>query len=332
MFLIIFIFYNYMRSIALLFLLMPVLGWSQNLVLNPSFEDTLVIENTSHLYLCSNWILPTAVSSDWFSTNPEAQCSFCCCGTQSITENFGFQTPFEGEAIAGIVLYTDDSKPGEYSQYKEYIEGELAEQLVAGVRYAVKLKLSLADSSAFAVNKFGVYFSNEQVDLWGQGNFSFSELDFDPQVVYTNPNYFTDTSEWINLSSTFIASGSEQYFIIGSFEDNAAMNALLVNETGVTLQYYSHYFFDEICVSLDTADNVASFQNKALYWFVDNCLFVEDNVKATIEVFDFTGRSLIVQSSFNSPICMDNLQVGQYMVVFKDEKTFSVNKKLVHVK
>jgi hypothetical protein len=319
-----------MRSIALLFLLMPVLGWSQNLVLNPSFEDTLVIENTSHLYLCSNWILPTAVSSDWFSTNPDALCSFCCCGTQSITENFGYQTPLQGEAIAGIILYTHNSQPGEYAQYKEYIEGTLSEQLIAGSRYIIKLNLSLSDSSAFAVNKLGVYFSHDPVDLWSDGDFSISELNLNPQVIFTDPNYFLDSDNWIQVSATYEASGSEQYFIIGSFDANDSMIALPVNESALALQHYSHYFFDEICVSPDTTDNVESIQNKPPYKFSNNCLLFENNTNATVEIFDLMGRLLMNQSSLDSPICIDNFEAGQYLIVVRNEKIFSVAKKMIH--
>ncbi len=287
-------------------------------MLNPSFEDTLLVENLSHLYLCSDWILPTAVSSDWFSTDPNAHCYFCCCSTQSVTEIFGYETPVSGEATTGIILYTDSSKPGEYSQYKEYLEGELSQELTAGATYRVQLNLSLADSSKFAIKKFGVYFSDVVIDYWSLGNSSFSELPFTPQVVFIQDNYYADTSGWTNVNSSFTANGGEKYFIIGSFEPNSDMMSEIVNPNSQSLQFYADYFFDEIVIFHDTSNSILNQELWPKIEFMNGCIYADLSLSGDIEVYNSSGMLAIAGNLRNQPICIESLAKGYYLIVYRN--------------
>ncbi len=78
-------------------------GYSQNLVLNPSFEDTLSCPSvvTFPFLKSEHWIQPTGGSSDFFSV-------YTTCNTSGggIPENvLGYQYPKTLESYLGFAVY-----------------------------------------------------------------------------------------------------------------------------------------------------------------------------------------------------------------------------------
>lgn len=301
----------------------------QNLVINPSFEDTLLAEDLSHLYLCSNWIVPTVVSTDWFSTDPNAHCYFCCCTTQSITATFGFEEPFSGEAISGIILYAGLPSKEPKAEYKEYIEGILSDELVAGHVYHVTVHFSLADSSNFAVNNFGLFFNEEIIDLWSQDNFSTSHLDHTPQLMFGDENYFQETDGWMTMTLDYIAEGGEKYFIIGSFQPNSSMIPIEVNPNAQSLKYLAHYFFDEIIIVDDSVNNLDESELLVEVTFENSCFHFSGEWEGSFEIYDSSGKLLQCIIYPESKVCADNLVQGFYLVVLRNNRGLVYRKKLV---
>lgn len=302
-----------------------------NLVLNPSFEDTLTAYDNSHLYLCNDWIVPTAVSSDWFSTDPFALCNFCCCTTQSITTNFGNESPVSGNAIIGLVLYTDPAIPDGFGQYKEYIEGSMSQSLVANNTYQITINLSLADSSKFAINRFGMYFSDEIIDLWSEGNFSTSELNLQPQVMFSDNTYFLQTDEWTTLESSYTAIGGEKYFILGSFDSNEIMVPLVVNEAAQSLGFYSHYFFDEVSITRDSTSTVLENYQSLKISVNDGCIKFSKKINGSFEIYDLNGKlenTIAISEQFE---CFNELVAGLYILNIKDANGIVAKRSLLRI-
>lgn len=225
------------------FLCIYLLTHAQNLVLNPGFENI----NTT----CSgfggagftnlvSWDNPdptdTCSTPDWFST-----CLNSFFPTSAPTSWLGYQNPRTGDAYAGIILYDATT-----NAYREYLEGTLASPLVAGQTYCVSFYVSLADTVPYAVNKIGVYFSNTFVQFPVSHCINTVPLPFTPQLQY-NGAALTDTANWVRIEWQYVATGGEQYFVIGNFLNNAGTTVTNTGGSGI-VHPYAYYFVDDVSV------------------------------------------------------------------------------------
>lgn len=156
---------------------------------------------------------------------------------------FGNQYARTGNAYAGFYVY--DSIPffGE-SNYREYIQGELLTSLKHGKRYCVEFYVSLSDSSRYAINSIGIYFSTVPVNS--------NHMDYLPLKPHIETSIFvTNSFDWEKINGSFYSQGDELYFIIGNFNDSVKTKSIIVNEN-VTSQndgyYTSYYYIDDIFV------------------------------------------------------------------------------------
>ena len=113
---------------------------TDNLVYNPSFEEHSIcpqrIDALGIMTEVDAWWQPTKGSSDYFHS---------CGGRECLTprNKMGNQVPHSGEAYCGIYCSKEN--------YREYLQTELKEPLVAGRRYRVSYWVSLADKSPYAI-------------------------------------------------------------------------------------------------------------------------------------------------------------------------------------
>ena len=93
-------------SIISVIFFQSVLLQAQNLVLNPSFEDTVQCPtNLDQLSLAVGWYKPTGASSDYFN-----KCNIN--GMVDVPQNgFGSENPKTGDAYAGIYTFLSSSHP-----------------------------------------------------------------------------------------------------------------------------------------------------------------------------------------------------------------------------
>lgn len=202
-------------SLLLSFLSLQV-AFSQNLVVDPGFEITA--------NGCSGFIPFEGMSGlvHWdniSNNNPGDTCStpdlFSTCNTgmlgvfTGVPNNFiGNQCPKSGEKYAGIITYDMSGS------YREYVQGELSSPLQAGQTYCVSFYVSLGDDVPFASNNIGVHFANTH-QVWNPvcGG-TWSPPNLTPQLNYTC--VLTNTN-WVRLQWDHVATGGEQYIIIGKF-------------------------------------------------------------------------------------------------------------------
>ena len=214
---------------------------SQNLVINPSFEDTVSCPySASHIYCATPWFQPsiTHSSSDLF--NP---CSSS--NNVGIPQNFsGFQFPRTGFGYAGIYLNVDTLN------IREYIEGKLLAPHIAGNLYFVSFYVSLADTSSIAISNFGAYFSVDSLVYSGYQTIT----NVTPQIANDVTNFLTDKIEWIEISGFFVANGGEQYITIGNFQTPSNTPFQIVSGGAYPSSYY---FIDDISVyNYDSLQNL----------------------------------------------------------------------------
>jgi hypothetical protein len=98
--------------------------------------------------------------------------------------------------------------------YKEYLQGELIQPLVAGKEYAVSFYVTLDCSSTQTSTGIGAYFSTERI----QQN-SKERLTVPPQVI--SHQKITWKDGWTLISGTFKAKGGEKYITLGSYSDTS---------------------------------------------------------------------------------------------------------------
>ncbi|MGE0560375.1 MAG: T9SS type A sorting domain-containing protein [Flavobacteriales bacterium] len=209
-------------------------GLAQNLVPNPSFEDTVSCPTTlADLSATTFWTAPTQGSADYFNA--------CGSGDANVPNNiFGTQSALTGNAYVGIGVYdTFDT----YS-YREYIQVQMQQNLISGQKYWVSFYVSLADLNDYAIQEIGAYFSPVQIN----DNSIDTTLSFTPQIEF-NDSVITDKVNWTKISGSFTATGNENYVIIGNFNRKQTTTATQVGSTNTD---YSYYYIDDVCVSVDS--------------------------------------------------------------------------------
>ncbi|MDB4292958.1 OmpA family protein [Maribacter sp.] len=207
----------------------------QNLVKNPSFEEfTNCPEELGNIEVdVPNWSKSSEGTTDYFNV---------CSLRLGIPKNFnGSQAAEFGTGYAGLYL----SAPNDY---REYLQGELAERLVKGKRYEVSFHISLAEKSREAIRDIGVLFSEKMIkedtrkaltrhqDKNKDNEYNFAEV--------RNWSYYTDKKGWMLVQTDFIANGTEKYLTIGNFRDNARSKVAKIEGD----KSAAYYYLDQVSV------------------------------------------------------------------------------------
>lgn len=233
---------------------------AQNLVVNPSFEIT----NTN----CANFGgegFRTDLNPSWDNANsniPGDSCSspdlFSACNTifggtpgptfmpDATSFGIGWQYSRTGTRHAGLIAH--ESVFGLPDEYKEYIQGHTTTPLTAGQTYCVSFYVSLADGCPYAVQELGVYFSNAQYlrDACSQG----ARIPVTPHLENTC-GVLSDTTNWVRLQWDYVATGGEQYFIIGNFNTYANTTVAPAGGSGFG-NAFAYYFIDDVSIQAST--------------------------------------------------------------------------------
>lgn len=205
-----------------------------NLVLNPSFEDTIncpfaagdIAKATGWNTLCG--------SPDYFNI-----CNQYDWGTPK--NIFGFQQPASGNAYSGFITYSDVAP-----NTREFPSCSLTSSLNIGTKYFISFKVALsleniANPTNCASDKIGARFST--------GTYICNSLITNSPAVYTN-SIITDSLNWTRISGSFVADSAYSYVVIGNFFNDASTNT--VKYFNSWWSDFAYYFLDDICVSTDS--------------------------------------------------------------------------------
>ena len=208
----------------------------QNLINNPSFEDYKKCPNTLGTFNLNvtSWSCPTEGSTDYFNT---------CSTVMSAPENFnGIQHTKEGSAYAGLYFYAP-------SDYREYIQVKLKKKLRANKKYQLSFYLSLAEGSDFAVKDFGIICSYKKIKIKTKKELSKGRLySIKGNKFHTfeinHPKFHKNKSDWIKVTTSFIAKGYEQYLLIGNLRNNKLTRKVLTSKNKTKKGAY--YYIDQV--------------------------------------------------------------------------------------
>jgi len=237
-----------MKKILLIFFLLFVLkGMSQNLVPNGDMEQY----DHHYSYICfdstyltaKNWYSPTTATPDYLNSSS--------CWTRGVPQNFcGYQFAHGGNgySLQGLFIQYPDS------EYREYIQVELTDSLIAGKKYNVSFYVSLADSSEYATDDYAAAFSNNPLH---DTSVLPPVLNYLPQISNIHGNFLTSKTDWMKISGSFIAAGGEKYMTLGNFNDDAHTDTIAVSGGGNPSYIWGAvYYIDDVSVELDTTQGV----------------------------------------------------------------------------
>jgi hypothetical protein len=215
-------------------------GAAQNLVPNPSFEEfSECPDDLGQVDRATGWTI--------FSQSPDY---FNRCNTNDTVDvpfnAVGYQEAFDGDAYMGVGTYVEGNPT-----YREVIECELASPLVSGVPVYIALRASTGgfgnepdiNSLMYASNGLGVKFSvtHQTAYVVWPGN-----------VALQLNTILSDTSNWIQISGSYVPDSAYEYVLIGCFLPYDEIEHTVLQADAVTHGAYA--FVDEVCVSTEPAD------------------------------------------------------------------------------
>jgi len=228
------------KHLSLLLLLIAVAASAQNLVPNPSFEDTVSCPDFSgQVWRAQGWYIAQN-TPDYFNA--------CCSGQLAPVSvpcnTFSCRYAATGVAYCGFWTYCLYPLP----EYYEKIGIQLSSSLTVGTRYYVSMKVSSVSSrnqgSNGAMNKLGMLFSTYQKLFQpDQPNNNYCQFWSDSIV--------TDTLGWVTLNGSFIADSNYNFLTVGNFFDNAHADTIRYWYNG-NHELCTYYYVDDICVTTDS--------------------------------------------------------------------------------
>lgn len=266
-----------------------------NLVFNPSFEEHSLcpqrIEAIGIMRGVDAWWQPTRGSSDYFHPCGGREC-------QTPRNKMGYQTAHTGEAYCGIYCSKE--------HYREYLQTELKEPLVAGRRYRVGFWVSLSDKSPYAIVSMGALLTAERIadTSWDvlmereitqleEGQHQIIATYYQPQVLNTD-SLLADSKEWQEVAGVFVAKGGEKYLTIGNFLSFNHSGVHDIDNGNAILQG-AYYYIDDVSLVCIDCDSVMQEQP-----ILSKDTLKRGDIREIEGVYFNTDKSDILPQSYNA--------------------------------
>lgn len=199
------------------------------------------------LYTCSVQA-QERTAKNWMCIDSTNFCAFVynTCTSNIPNTGVGYQMPKSGNGFIRLQLYCPNC-PANFK--RSNIKNRLKQTLQTGKAYCVKMHVNVQNLSANAIDAFGMYFGDDYLDTVIYN--SRLPLTFlTPQVQNPTGNIISDTMNWIPISGTYTANGTEKYLVIANFKSDAATNTVISNAN--LIGPFGEYFIDDVsCIPLD---------------------------------------------------------------------------------
>ncbi|WP_317897267.1 T9SS type A sorting domain-containing protein [Aurantibacillus circumpalustris] len=154
--------------------------------------------------------------------------------------SFTFQFPKQGKNHLITAFFSINT----YNN-RGYPRNRLKENLKNGSVYCVSFYVNLSDQSTHGVDAIGAFFGGNALDTITKCTDPITYLT--PQIENPINNIITDTLNWVLITGTFVANGSEKYMLIGNFKSNANTDTALTNPTNFPANF-AEYLIDAVSV------------------------------------------------------------------------------------
>jgi hypothetical protein len=303
-------------------------GSAQNLVPNPSFEETDSCVYTANAICAAQpWFQPRIDQGDVCESSSSELFNSCCpaCDVRIPDSGFGYQFARTGQNHAGFFSYVDTFN------IREYIEVKLDSPLVAGEGYCVSFYVSLADVVSISTSSIQAFLSADSL----LRNDMQAIDDVTPQIVNPETNFLSDKNLWMLVTGSFFAAGGERFLTIGNFNHPSATP--IVPVAGGVVADHIYYFIDGISVTSCTNASLSenNFDTFAELIQKPGELQVTLNrqiKQPVLRIYDTFGRvlkMLTLQNGSTSNIDVSEFSSGIYFLQLCDNKEIVAGKKVL---
>ena len=207
-----------------------------NYVNNGSFESHNVCTSTS-LLKAKYW---TGIDSLCYGGILRSVCY------GQIPSNFGtYQYPHSGQSY----LHSGFYYPINSIHQRTYSKNRLKSTLKSGKTYCVKFFVNITNKSTYGMDGFGAYFGNNNIDTISYCNIPLSYIT--PQIQNPKGNIITDTLNWVAISGTFTANGTEKFLLLGNYLSNNEVDTLMINPTNLPAKFTEVTIDDVSCIEVN---------------------------------------------------------------------------------
>jgi len=276
---------------------------AQNLVPNPSFEDTTACPTSpNQLNRAKFWVNPTLTSPDYYNS-----CASYTTGASMPYTSFGFQPARTGVAFLGIYAFQKG-----YTNAREYAQVQLSDTLILSHVYHVSFYANLSNASQYSVSSMGSYLSSIPV-----ANSNTLMLNYSPQIQSPSSVQLTDSVNWMLIEDTMLSNGTEQYLTIGNFKTDAQSDTSYIG--WFSTANIAYYYIDDVSVidlgPLGIERNTLDKYFKIFPNPANDFLKIETLLRDyEFVLFDLLGNQLIRQKgSQNSIVEINQLPNGIYL-------------------
>ncbi|MBX3165658.1 MAG: T9SS type A sorting domain-containing protein [Bacteroidetes bacterium] len=157
----------------------------------------------------------------------------------------GFQYPKTGNACVGSIFYW----PHIDNYLRGYLKNRLKSNLQVGKTYCVKFYINVTNESTHGIDGIGAYFGGSEIDTITKCTIPLSYIA--PQVQNPQGNIITDTLNWVAVTGTFTANGTEKYLVLGNFLSDEDTDTLMINPTNLPAIWSDVLIDDVSCIEID---------------------------------------------------------------------------------
>jgi hypothetical protein len=162
--------------------------------------------------------------------------------------SYGFQFPRTGNQFILTAFYCSVCT---YYVSRGYPRTLLKEPLKPNTAYCVKYHVVNTNNCVVGIDRYGAYFGDNSLDTIKNSS---SPLYFlNPQIENPTGTIITDTLNWIPVTGTFVANGTEKYMVLGNFNSDANTNTLVINPTYLPTLATDLYIEDVSVIELNLA-------------------------------------------------------------------------------
>lgn len=207
-----------------------------NLVPNPSFEEVDdKIKGPGMIELAYPWRSVTADPVDLYSASAKDK-------DMRVPENkYGKEPARTGENYAGVSFLGYRGR-----MPRHYLGVQLRKPLEEGKEYCMKMHVSMADMSKYAVNNIAMLVTEDTID-----EASSTVLEYDAPVRSITKELHDQQYLWTDICRIYIAKGGEQQIVIGNFdkEENTLNDKVrLSRDFSGRQEMNAYYYVDDISV------------------------------------------------------------------------------------
>ncbi len=139
-----------------------------------------------------------------------------------------YQWPHSGnnDVQTTVLCQTPQCSP---NPNRGYFRNRLKANLINGKTYCVKFYANVSNPTSYGISNLGAFFVDNSIDTITYINIPLTYIN--PQVENPTANILTDTMNWVSITGTFVANGTEKNCVIGNFRSDAATTKTLINTT-----------------------------------------------------------------------------------------------------